>query len=69
MNPRAVPCPACMAPAGEPCTQPTDSSRRSVNWHHLSREAAAEAIDREPAPTDGPMRGERLRAVIVDELR
>jgi hypothetical protein len=38
---RAVACPACYAPAGEPCTQPTDNGRRAVGWHHLSREDAA----------------------------
>lgn len=37
----AVACPACQAPAGEPCTQPTDNGRRVVRWAHLSREDAA----------------------------
>lgn len=30
-------CPTCQAKAGAPCTQPTDTGRRAVNWWHLSR--------------------------------
>lgn len=40
-----VTCPACFARVGEPCTQPTDSSRRNVSWFHASRKA--EASERE----------------------
>jgi hypothetical protein len=38
VNPKTVPCPACQAPGGEPCTAPTDTGRRPVNWFHLARE-------------------------------
>ena len=31
-------CPACNANPGEPCTAPTDTSRRPVGWLHASRE-------------------------------
>lgn len=34
---RAVPCDACFAQPGEPCTQPTVMGRRAVAWHHVSR--------------------------------
>lgn len=33
-----IPCPACFAAAGEPCTAPTDTGRRVVAWVHMSRE-------------------------------
>lgn len=36
-------CPNCQAPAGEPCTQPTNTGRRVVNWVHSSRLADEEA--------------------------
>ena len=35
-------CPTCQAKAGDPCTQPTNTGRRRVNWHHISRIAEAE---------------------------
>jgi hypothetical protein len=44
-SPQAVPCPACFVPAGEPCTAPTDTSRRNVTWFHHSREAAAQEVE------------------------
>jgi hypothetical protein len=31
-------CPACNAKPGQPCTQPTDTSRRNVSWFHYPRE-------------------------------
>lgn len=37
----AVECPACMVPAGERCTVPTETSRRPVDWVHFAREALA----------------------------
>lgn len=37
----AVECPACMVPAGERCTAPTETSRRPVDWVHFAREALA----------------------------
>lgn len=37
----AVQCPACMAPEGERCTAPTDTSRRPVDWVHYARETEA----------------------------
>lgn len=40
-DPRLVVCPNCNAQPGQPCTQPTDDSRRAVNWYHLAREGAA----------------------------
>jgi len=35
-------CPACHAPAGKQCTQPTDRGRVSVSWFHHARADAAE---------------------------
>lgn len=32
-----VTCPACNAKPGKPCTVPTDTGRRAVNWLHLAR--------------------------------
>lgn len=40
-NPRVVACPNCNAKPGEPCSQPTDTGRRDVNWYHSAREGAA----------------------------
>ena len=37
----AVECPACMVPAGDRCTVPTETSRRPVDWVHFAREALA----------------------------
>ena len=31
-------CPTCNALVGAPCTQPTDTTRRTVTWFHYSRE-------------------------------
>jgi len=43
MNPALdVTCPNCHAPAGEPCTQPTDTGRNPVKWFHDAREALAQ---------------------------
>lgn len=42
VDPRTLPCPACNAQAGEPCSQPTNTSRKPVNWHHLIRESHAQ---------------------------
>jgi len=36
----AVPCPTCLVPAGQPCTRPTDTTRLTVAYVHLSRNAA-----------------------------
>lgn len=51
---RETVCPACNAQPGEPCTQPTDTGRRKVAYHHLAREeaasAGADAIQRETVP-------------------
>lgn len=33
-------CPNCNAMPGEPCTQPTNESRRAVRWFHFAREDA-----------------------------
>lgn len=33
-------CENCNAKPGEPCTQPTDTSRKPVAWVHLTREEA-----------------------------
>lgn len=33
----SVTCPACNAPAGKPCTAPTDTGRRPVGWAHNVR--------------------------------
>jgi rubrerythrin len=38
-NPADYTCPACQAPAGQPCTQPTNTGRRPVRWHHAMRGA------------------------------
>jgi hypothetical protein len=46
----AVPCPACLVPAGEPCTRPTDTTRLPVAWVHSAREDAYErslAVDQQ----------------------
>lgn len=37
VTPLEVGCPACQAKPGEPCTQPTDTGRRSVRWYHHAR--------------------------------
>lgn len=37
---RAAVCPACNAQVGEPCSQPTDTGRKPVQWSHYSRHAA-----------------------------
>lgn len=37
---QTVTCPNCQAPPGTPCTQPTDTGRRSVAWVHLARQSA-----------------------------
>ncbi|AUV60692.1 hypothetical protein HOS75_gp038 [Gordonia phage SteveFrench] len=37
-------CEACFARAGKPCTVPTDSGRRDVNWFHLVREGKVEVV-------------------------
>lgn len=34
---QTVPCPTCLATAGQPCTVPTDSGRRAVTWVHVAR--------------------------------
>lgn len=34
---QTVPCPTCFAPAGQPCTAPTDTGRRAVTWVHVRR--------------------------------
>lgn len=39
-GPLAVACPACQSPAGERCTQPTDTTRKPVEWFHVAREDA-----------------------------
>ena len=50
---QSVICPACNAPAGEPCTRPTEDGRTAVSWVHYSRQAAHErsleqaAVERE----------------------
>lgn len=36
-NPLTWACPACQAPPGRPCSAPTDSGRRDVDWFHNSR--------------------------------
>ena len=36
-----VACPACYAPAGEPCTAPTNTARRVVLWFHSARTTLA----------------------------
>lgn len=41
-SPREFACPACLAPVGETCTAPSDTGRKPVSWHHLSRVIAAE---------------------------
>ena len=40
-DPREVQCPACLSQPGKPCTQPTDTGRKAVDWVHYSREAMA----------------------------
>jgi hypothetical protein len=35
-----VACPACNAQPGQPCTVPTDTSRKLVSWVHLARRAS-----------------------------
>lgn len=37
---QSLPCPACQALAGRPCTIATDTGRRSVLWYHEAREGA-----------------------------
>ena len=34
-------CPACLVGPEEPCTAPTDTSRRPVRWFHHARVALA----------------------------
>ena len=52
-TPLAVECPACLVPAGLPCTKPTDTSRVNVTWFHFSRTALAdkEAYEDSHEPT------------------
>jgi hypothetical protein len=45
-DPRRYVCPACNAQAGKPCSQPTDDSRKTVCWYHVSREAEAVEAER-----------------------
>lgn len=40
--PEQVSCPACFVPKNEPCTVPTDTSRKKVSWFHSARIQAAE---------------------------
>lgn len=45
--PSPITCPACQARPGQPCTQPTDTSRRPVTWEHSARtDAMAEVAGR-----------------------
>jgi len=37
-GPLARPCPVCMSPAGVPCSQATNTGRRTVQWFHMKRE-------------------------------
>lgn len=37
-DPLTRPCPVCMSPAGVPCSQATNTGRRTVKWFHLKRE-------------------------------
>lgn len=41
IGPRDFTCPACNAKPGEPCTAPTNTSRRAVTWFHTAREDEA----------------------------
>lgn len=52
LNPLDVDCPACFAPAGKPCTAPTDTdtSRRPVRWTHFSRDDRARYPSPDPEP-------------------
>lgn len=47
---RDVTCPNCNAQPGQPCTQPTDTSRKAVAWVHSAREVNAE---KPPTPVKG----------------
>lgn len=46
VSPRTVGCPNCQAPAEKPCTQPTDTGRREINWYHYARIAAVPTTQR-----------------------
>lgn len=37
IEPLTVACPACHAPAGQLCTQSTNTGRRPVGWVHNAR--------------------------------
>jgi len=39
---QAVVCPVCNAQAGQPCTQPSNTTRTPVAWVHLARESECE---------------------------
>jgi hypothetical protein len=41
-QPTDVPCTACSARPGQPCTVPTDTGRRDVTWVHHARSDLAE---------------------------
>ena len=41
-GPVLVACTACNAQPGQPCTQPTNTTREMVSWYHRVREDAAE---------------------------
>ncbi len=42
MEPIEIDCPACLVPAWEWCTAPSENGRREVKWYHLARIAVAE---------------------------
>lgn len=44
LAPRNVACPACYAAPDQPCTVPTETSRRDVTWFHLYRESLAQDL-------------------------
>lgn len=43
-SPILVRCLACFAKVGEPCTAPTETGRRYVEWFHLVREDRAQLL-------------------------
>jgi hypothetical protein len=44
-----VPCPACNAMPGHPCTAPTDTDRKLVGWVHMAREVMWDHANEEKA--------------------
>jgi hypothetical protein len=51
MDPLTITCPVCNAAAGHPCTAPTSTGRRVVEWTHISRQDRVHIIHFGPENT------------------